>query len=547
ASATVIPGSRGNSFTRIMSDFVRSRYDKQEDFQVLLSKKDPGEQPQHKDYLWMAHWTKASSAAEPRNNDSNPLEDTNNGTTTKDSETLPYEFMKSTVAERLMVGVRHGSASMQHVRQFKSSMRGMPRLSNELGPKNSEQVDESFEKSLKNDAMNLRTRQVVSETYSIHKLSELPLDFQNLGSSDDPSPDWSHFPMFEINQKIDSIVNRKRRSPPLDLNVSASHVMALSSQEYMMHSHQTADENMDTCKPAEGFASRVEDHAGFNSDPPGPKLKGQLLDTMSCSCSKDDNNSADCPIDEQHTSHYFANSKHELPSVSNKKKFKFAGNNHNRIVASASHDLKTKRSAVHKQQSAAEAVFCAPVLDSEFQNEPITISNIDKKDGENFHDMYKCLGKAVSCPLLPYEHRHLNTQRTESAENLKVCTLPDHQTANKLTEKSHGELLTYGPKSKEMYTGSCNQRRSYFFEKLTIPSKSQSTYPKNSASSGKSSDFGVCMYGTNIGSQLFRAQNQSSAKTETLHSDTLIGSKSPAGIASLSAQKDYGCTDEAKS
>jgi len=55
------------------------------------------------------------------------------------------------------------------------------------------------------------------------------------------------------------------------------------------------------------------------------------------------------------------------------------------------------------------------------------------------------------------------------------------------------------------------------------------------------------MYGTNIGSQLFGAQNQSSAKTETLYSDTLIPSKSSAGIASLSAQKDYGCPDEAKS
>ncbi|CAD6332936.1 unnamed protein product [Miscanthus lutarioriparius] len=479
-----------------MSDFVGSRYDKQEDFQVLLSKKDPGEPPQHKHYLSMAHWTKASSSAEPRNN---------KGTTMKDSEAMPYEFMKSTVAERLMVGVSRGSASMQHARQFNSSMWGMARhVSNELGPKNSEQVDESFEKSMK-DAVNLRARAVVSETYSIHKLSELPLDFQNLGSSDDPSPDWSHFPMFEINRKIDSILNRKRRSSalgpaPLNLNVSASQVMALSSQEYMMHSHQIADENMDTCKPAEGFASRIEDPAGLNSDPSGPKLKGQLLDTMSCSCSKDDNNSADCPIDEQHTSHYFANSKHELPSVSNKKKFKFAGNNHNRIVASAAHNLKTRRSAVHKQQSAAEAMFCAPVLGSEFQNEPITISNIGKKDGENFHEMYKSHGKAVSCSLLPYEHHcHLKTQRTESAGNLKVCTLPD-QTANKLTEKSNG----------------------------------------------KSSSFGVCMYGTNIGSRLFGAQNQSS-KTETLHSDTLIGSKSSAGIASLPAQKDYGCSDEAKS
>ena len=118
----------------------------------------------------------------------------------------------------------------------------------------------------------------------------------------------------------------------------------------------------------------------------------------------------------------------------------------------------------------------------------------------------------------------------ESAADLEGYLLPD-QITNKLTEKSknNGELLTHGPKSKEMHTGSCNRRGPCLFEKLTIPSKSQSGYPKNSASSGKSSGFGVCMYGTNIGSQLFGAQNQSSAKTETLYSDTLIPSKSSAG------------------
>ncbi|CAL4909449.1 unnamed protein product [Urochloa decumbens] len=537
-----------------MSDIVGSRYDKQEDFQVLLSKKDPVESPQHKHYLWMAHWTKASSSAEPENNNiSSPLEDIKKGSTTKHSETLPYEFMKSTVAERLMVGVSRGSASMHHAQQFNSSVWGVAHhVCNELGAKNNEQVGEAFERSMKNNAVNLHARAVVSETYSVHKLSELPLEFQKLGSSEDPSSDWSHFPMFEINRKIDNILNPKRRSSlgpaSLNLNMSTSHVMALSSQEYRLNSHQIADENMEMCKSARGFASRLEDPAGLNSDPSGQKLKRKLLDTMSCSCSKDDNDSSDCPIDDQHTSHYFAKAKHELPHGSNGKKFAFAASNNNRIVSSVFHNLKTTRSAVQKQQNDAEAMLCAPELGREFQNEPITISN-NRKDGEDFHGTYKSHGKAVSCSLQPYEQQHLKTQRSESAANLKGCMLPD-QSANKLTEKSKSNgvlLLPHGPKSKEMYTGSCNRRVPCLFEKLTIPSKSQSAYPKNSASSGKSSGFGVCMYGTNIGSQLFGAQNQSSTKTETLYSDTLVLSKSSAGIASLPAQKEHGSPDEARS
>ncbi|CAL4894746.1 unnamed protein product [Urochloa decumbens] len=450
--------------------------------------------------------------------------------------------MKSTVAERLMVGVSRGSDSMHHARQFNSSVWGVAHhVCNELGANNNEQVGEAFEKSMKN-AVNLRARTVVSETYSVHKLTELPLEFQKLGSSEDPSSDWSHFPMFEINRKIDNILNPKRRSAPgpasLNLNMSTSHVMALSSHEYnRTNSHRIADENMEMYRSARGFASRLEDPAGLNSDPSGEKLKRKLLDTMSCSCSKDDNDSSDCPIDDQHTSHYFAKAKHELPHASNGKKFTFAASNNNQIVSSAFHNLKTRRSAVQKQQNDAEAMLCAPGLGREFQNEPITISN-NRKDGENFHGTYKSHGKAVSCSLQPYEQQHLKTQRSESAANLKGCMLPD-QIANKLTEKSksNGVLLPHGPKSKEMYTGSCNRRGPCLFEKLTIPSKSQSVYPKNSASSGKSSGFGVCMYGTNIGSQLFGAQNQSSTKTETLYSDTLVRSKSSAGIASLPAQK----------
>ncbi|CAN6359254.1 unnamed protein product [Urochloa humidicola] len=505
-----------------MSDFVGSRYDKQEDFQVLLSKKDHRESPQHKHYLWMAHWTKASSSAEPENNITNPLEDINKGKTTKHSDTLPYEFMKSTIAERLMVGVSRRSASMQHAQQFNSSMWGVAHhVCNDLGPKNNEHVDEPFEKSMKKNAVNLHARAVVSETYSVHKLSELPLDFQKLGSSEDPSSDWSHFPMFEINRKIDNILNPKRRSSlgpaSLNLNMSAPHVMALSPQEYRMNSHQIADEDMEMCKSARAFASHIEDPAGLNSDPSGQKLKRKLLDTMSCSCSKDDNESSDCPIDDQHTSHYFAKANHELPCASNEKKLTSAANNNNRIVSSAFHNLKTRRSAVRKQQYEAEAMFCAPLLGREFQNEPITISNNRKKDGENFHEMYKSHGKAVSCSLQPYEQQHLKTQRVESAANLKGCMLSD-QSPNKLTEKSksNGELLAHGAKSKEIYTG-------------------------------KSSGFGVCMYGTNIGSQLFGGQNQSSTKTETLYSDTLIRSKSSAGLASVPAQKDYGCPGETKS
>ncbi|KAL6848982.1 hypothetical protein ACP4OV_021565 [Aristida adscensionis] len=508
-----------------MSECTGSRCDKKEDIRVLLSKKDAGESPQHKQYLWMAHWTKASSSVEPLNDMiSNSLKDVSKGNGTK--------LMKSAVAERLMVGVSHGSASVQHAQKFSSDMWGAAHnVSEDTGPTGNKHCHESFERSMKKKDVNLLARSVVSETYSIHKLSELPVDFQKYGSSN-PTSDWSHFPMFEINRQIDNILNPKRRSAigpaSLNVNMSTAHVMELSSQEYRMSSHRITDENVDICKSAGGVVSHLKDPAGLSTDPSScQKLKGLLSDTMSCSCSKDETDSSNYLIDEQQTNHYFVNSKQDPPYASNRKKFKFAGHKKNQI-------------GVHKQQNAEGVMFCAPVISSEFQNEPTNCSNSRKMDG--VHNIHKSHGNIVSGSLLPYERQHLRTCRKESPEILKDSCMSLDPISKTPKANSNGDPLAHVTESRKKSTVSCSQRGPCLFEKLTIPSKSQSAKP---VSSGKSSGLGVCMYGTNIGSRLFGAQNQSSTRTETLYSDTLIVSKSSAGIASPSAQKDHGCPNKA--
>ena len=55
----------------------------------------------------------------------------------------------------------------------------------------------------------------------------------------------------------------------------------------------------------------------------------------------------------------------------------------------------------------------------EFQNEPITISNNSKQDGQNLNETYRSHGKAVSSSLLPFEQQHLKIQRMESAADLE--------------------------------------------------------------------------------------------------------------------------------
>ncbi|KAL6609534.1 hypothetical protein ACP70R_039503 [Stipagrostis hirtigluma subsp. patula] len=149
----------------------------------------------------------------------------------------------------------------------------------EPGPTGNEQSHESSERSVKKKDVNLLARSVVSETCSIHKLSELPVDFEKSESSGDPNSDWSYFLMFEINQQIDDIFNPKRRSVlgPAYLNVHMSTSYVMSSLEYRIASHQIAGENVDICKPAGGIVCHRKDPAGLSTDPSAQK--GLLSDT----------------------------------------------------------------------------------------------------------------------------------------------------------------------------------------------------------------------------------------------------------------------------
>jgi hypothetical protein len=484
-----------------MSDYVRN-----EDLQILLAKNDPIESPQHKNYLWLARWAKASSSAEPQKYTTcNHLEDLNKGTGTGDSGIPPPDFIKSTVAERLMVGVNRGSASVQHYHQFSSNMRGV--VQDTWG-------DKSFVRCMKQ-----KGRAVVSETYSVRKLSELPSILENLGSSGNPSSDRSHFPMFEINRKIDNILNPKRRSAlgpaSLNVNISASHVMEL--QDYMVQSHRMSDENKDIWKPTGGIVSHLEGAAGISSDPSGQKLKGHLSDTMSYSCKKDDN-SSDCQIDEQHTSNCIADSKHGLPYASSGEKIHFEGNNRDQIAISAFNKQKSIKSAVYKQEDVAGDIFRAPVLGTECHKEPTNCFYKSKQGDENFHGTFECHGTTISS--LPYEQQHLKTQRTESAANLNLS----EPVVNTLTVSS--ESLRHGKEPKKKSTGSLKRKGPCLYEMLTTVPKSQTACRKNSVFSGNA--FDICTYGTNIGSCPFGTLNQSLARTETLYSDTLV-SKSSAG------------------
>lgn len=372
---------------------------------------------------------------------------------------------------------------------------------------------------------NFYAKTVVSETLSVCRLSDLPLDFQKLVNSDEnPDSHWNQIPMLSFNQKVESILGPKRKyaaSSVFDdlfvpqqipkLNVGPSNLMACSHQECELQFPRMTDMVMDHCKPSGGIKYLLEDPTCLISDHAGKKLK------------VDNNSSSDCGMDEQGTGHYFANSNQEPLGRWGEKQFNLSENSDKgQTVGGASLNHKSRTPAgLHKQGVAAGVAVSAPALGKECETLPINYFMSSKQDGEDFY---------VASYFISDKHHDLNTHRMEYAANVTdSCMLPD-PAANIPAINSKGGAVTRERQPVDKFTDSVEQNGSCLFEMLTIPSKSQSTYPIDSLSS--------C-------SPLFGAQKQFSPKIITIHGDAQYVSKSSAGITSSSMQKDNGCAERA--
>uniref|UniRef100_A0A0D9WJF7 Uncharacterized protein n=1 Tax=Leersia perrieri TaxID=77586 RepID=A0A0D9WJF7_9ORYZ len=522
----------------------RANY-KTEDFQVLLRMRDLGESS-NKNSQWLSHWTKGSTSAEPQfvNSSNDSMEDAKYVTCTENFGFSNFEFMKSRLSEMLMLGIRQERASLDHGQQLNSNMWAVAKDACQHTAQNQiDQEDGPIQKSVIQKDV-LYAKAVVSKSLSFQKFSELSLDFQKIASSEDQSSEWNHFPMFAINRKIYSILNTKRKSAKntwpnnvfvpqqtLKVNMITSNMMAFSSQEYELQPHRTTDEIMDQCKQAGGAVSDLEHHAGLMLDPKEQKLKGQISTAMSCSCSNDDSSSSDCPLDEQHTSHYFADSDTEPTCRSSETELKHSENNNtNHTIGTSSQNQKSEATGHHKQKGSSGVIFHTSVPGKKFKADQINRCNKSKQDDEQIYGPCDSHGRTVASD----GQRHLNTQRMVSAANAIGSSMLPDPIANLSAINGRGEAVT---QTSNIFGDSNKQKAPYLFEMLTVPSKAQRMYPEDSLPSGNSTAFGVHMYETNIGSHLFGANNKSSDKTETLSGDSQHVSKSSAGIASLLEQK----------
>lgn len=465
-----------------MSDWAAKRFGEKEEFQILSSQSDLGKSSYRKhSCLWMAHWTRASSSAEPESGKScSPFEEISDVGYSKDCGNLPFEITKARMAERLMLGVSNAGASTENTQQFSSKTWGVTHnVCQGVESKNVDLVHRSFDSTMMQKNVNVYAAdRVVSERFSVHKISDISMNSRKVLSSENLSSEWNHFPMFEINRKIDSILN-PRRSPlitspdksfvsnkALKVNMSTSNVMTFSSKEYEFHSHQVTDKINSKCKSAGGILSNQDNHIGLNSDYVGRKLKGHSIEE-SCSCSKDETDSS-CSLKHKRSESNFMNPE-GLPHFSSENKLMFSTmRKENENVQGTLQEKRLEASGGCQKQPDSERVASHyQVPGSEYEMKLVNPSaRSEENDEETSHN------GIVSTDLLQCDRENPTIDKADSAMKLtEICKLPD-TIENKVAMKSKGETRTGGKPPNDKLTNT-KKKAPCLFEMLTIPSKSQ--------------------------------------------------------------------------
>ncbi|TVU35485.1 hypothetical protein EJB05_17376 [Eragrostis curvula] len=511
-----------------MSDCAAKRVSGKEEFQILSSQSDLGKSSYLKHSLWMAHWTRASSSAEPQSGKScGPFEEISDVGYSKDCGTSPFE-LKSRVAERLMLGVSNAGASAGNTQQFSSKTWGVTHnVFQGVECENIDQVDKSFNSTMMQKNVNLYAADtVVSERFSVHKISDISVNSRKVLSSENLSSEWNHFPMLEINRKIDSILNPRlsafSTSPDkplvsqrgLKVNMSTSNVMTFSSKEYELHSHRVTDDNTSKGNSAGGILSHEDNHIGLNSDHVGTKMKGHSIEE-SCSCRKNENNSSCSLRNKQSEINFIVNSKG--PPRCNENKFMFSASRKENEDVQAS--LREKRlgasGGCEKKPDYERVASQQQVPSSEYLMKSV---NPPARSEMNDVEINHC--GVISANILQCERKNLTIDRVDSAMKLtESCKLPD-TTENTVAVKSNGATQAVGkPPKDKLKNAPC------LFEMLTVPSESQATSFKDPISLGRTCGA--------MSSCLLGAQKQFSTKSD------ILNMRHTPGFAGTATQKDF--------
>ncbi|XP_073007636.1 uncharacterized protein [Typha latifolia] len=520
-----------------MSEYAAHKYGSREDLHFVMDKNIDGQRCDQYRSLWVTRWTGGSSnSISPSCRNCCVSDESDQNEYAKEQVLLPIKSLETRVARRSEKYANYGRPSSNNVRGCDSTFLDIKYDVHQLAE--TEEVEKDKCMFLNNFLMHKDVNMSspkVSNTLSVHKLSDSAVDWEDINAdrlltSDNSDAEWDHFPMFDINRKIEGILNPKRRSefgnpsgrfsePPKSLNetMSSSHVMALSSKEHQFRAQRMrhyVDKRMEPCRSSEGLLPCQDDLEGFDSQIKVHRLKGHGQNTRSCSYSEDENISSNsqCLVEE-----------HSLrTNFTGLKQYNRCGNG--KFMFS---EVKSDSKVIGKSYS---------IPWSRTNGGSTKVPRLPSSGTSRFND-----AKQFHQPLhkMPYCHIHdVQTQRVNSVENVRgVSHRFSHATEYRLAEKSVAKAVTH---KKQLIDSKNNTRvkRPALFEMLTLPAVQHDRKFQDSRSPQKSKSGQVYEdSGIGIDSNIEESQNELSGKTDTLYIDILQAPSSSVGVASSGAKK----------
>ncbi|XP_038987493.1 uncharacterized protein LOC103714986 [Phoenix dactylifera] len=564
-----------------MLEPVVQRCDNKEDIQLLLSNVNVRKSCYQYQSQWMAHWLQVSSSSTSSKcctvADARYQENI-----VKEQGHLPVETTKSIEATKILSrGMNQGKTSAN-----KSVHRADP---NELNvvldvhqSTESVRAENRQCKIINNSVVQkkmklLDARAAVSDTLSVHKFPDSSIEWEKFNTygimnSENGCSELNSFPKFDINCKIESILNPKKRSvhgavagrlsePQILLNETklAPHVIEFASEEQQLKVEMMTQKNqeIDSCKSMKGFLHCQDDFTGSISHSAIERLKFFGSDMRPCNSTKGESDplSSEHEFKEHSLNATVTSLEHMFRNISNNAAFMMSEmKGDDKIIA---RDFKRSRSRVSSgsmqmPRDSSPGDFPLRLLTSEHNNEELlnvsgsgllpsqkSFLGLNRLDDIGYLRHSSC--QMPNCSVLDVGTPRVQTTLNTANKRIGECQKLSDQVENLLITKKMGTELSHEKLMTEKSMDYAKVKGSPFFEMLTLPTVSQYIGMQyddlqplvNSSNIGDRED--------GNGMDTLETQDEPSYKTDTMLVGILHVPSSPAGETYSRVQEGVVC------
>ncbi|KAJ0971646.1 hypothetical protein J5N97_019605 [Dioscorea zingiberensis] len=253
-----------------MSSHTVGRNDADENLNIALNRTNITGSHHPYSSQWMGHWMRPSSNSMPEIGKTCTVPDKGKNSEVREAKMLSIEVMRSNISEYRALQFSEPGRKYIHSDILQQAGKGI--------------VDDKKNYSLRNNDSLTESGALLRDMSSTNNLPGSSVDWKKfdachfLNSEKNMGSEWNHFPMFNINQKIECILSSKKKSNFGTMAVSmtesqfwnsesvlASHSVKFASEEHRLQlwsNAQSTDQGASSSKSAEDSPGNQVDHSG---------------------------------------------------------------------------------------------------------------------------------------------------------------------------------------------------------------------------------------------------------------------------------------------